>query len=184
MFSLDSPRNLVYGLLVGIAFGFLLQRGTLSRYRVILSQLLLARHVMLRVMLTAIVVGSAGIWFMHEQWNVSLHVKSAALLANIAGGVIFGLGMATLGYCPGTAVAAIGEGSRHAIAGALGMLAGAAIYAEAYGWVKDHVLGVWAFGEVTLADQTGLSPWVFVAATAVIAAVVMLLLKGRDLPER
>ena len=109
---------------------------------------------------------------------------SAWHLTNAIGGVIFGIGMAILGYCPGTGVAALGDGSRHAGFGVLGMLAGAAAYAEVYPIMQKTILAVVDFGTVTLADVTGISPWAFIAALIVIAAVLFALLRGRDLtPE-
>ena len=42
--------------------------------------------------------------------------------------VLFGTGLALLGYCPGTTLTAIGEGRRDAMIGALGMLTGALLY--------------------------------------------------------
>ena len=180
MFNIDDPRNLAYGLLVGLVFGFLLQRGGVTRYRVILGQFLLARHIMLRVMLTAIVVGSAGIWTMHQFWGVELHVKGATLLANILGGLGLGVGMALLGYCPGTGVGAIAEGSRHAIFGVLGMLAGAAMYAEVYPWIKGHILPIWDYKKITFPEATGWSPWVFIAVLFVVSGVLFCLLHNRD----
>jgi uncharacterized membrane protein YedE/YeeE len=182
MFKFDSWHNLVLGLLTGLVFGFLLQRGAVSRYRVILGQFLWANHTMLRVMLTAVVVGAIGIFGMRQIWGdaVPLHVKSATILANAIGGIIFGVGMVILGYCPGTGMAAMGEGSRHAISGVLGMLAGAAIYAELHAAMQSSILKVADVGKVTFPDKTGASPWIFVAASAVIAVVVFALLHGRD----
>ena len=46
--------------------------------------------------------------------------------------VLFGTGLALLGYCPGTTLTAIGEGRRDAMVGALGMLTGALLYVRAY----------------------------------------------------
>jgi uncharacterized membrane protein YedE/YeeE len=106
-----------------------------------------------------------------------LHIKSAHLLGNMLGGVIFGVGMAVLGYCPGTGVAAIGDGSRHAIPGVLGMLCGAALYAEADPWVSRHILNIASLGEETLVTATGLSPWWLIAALAVIAVLGLWLLE-------
>jgi len=108
MFKFDSAQNLVLGLVAGLVFGFLLQRGAVTRYRVILGQFLWTNHTMLRVMLTAIVVGAIGIYAMHQLWAVKLHIKDTALLGNVVGGAIFGIGMVVLGYCPGT-----GVGFRH-----------------------------------------------------------------------
>ncbi len=180
MFSFDSPQNLAYGLATGLVFGFLLQRGGVSRFRVIVGQFLWKDHTVLKTMLTAVVVGSAGIWAMHLYGDVSLHVKSATVLGNVAGGVIFGFGMALFGYCPGTGVAALGDGSfRQAAFGVLGMLVGAATYAEVYPAVKANLLSVGDFGKLTFPEITGLSPWLFVAALAV-GAVVLFAALGKS----
>ena len=187
MFSFESPADLTYGLLTGILFGFLLQRGGVTRFRVIVGQFLLRDNTVLKTMLSAVVVGSIGIWAMHSVGNVSLHVKAVTLLANVVGGVLFGFGMALLGYCPGTGVAALGDGgSRQVVMGVLGMLVGAALFAELYPGTLAKVLSVGNYGKITFPELTGLSPWLFVIALAVLAVVLLatLELPGRDRPER
>jgi len=179
LFNLDSPAKLAMGLGAGIVFGFILQRARVTRYSVIVGQFLWKDHTVLKTMLTAVAVGSVGVYAMHQMWDVPLHVKGATLLATGVGGLIFGVGMALLGYCPGTGVAAIGEGSRHAIPGVLGMLVGAAIYAELYPWTKANVLPVADLGKVTFADITGVSIWVFIAALIALASVVFYALRQR-----
>lgn len=167
-----SPSALLTGALTGLAFGFLLQKGGVTRFGVIVGQFLLKDFTVLKVMGTAIVVGAIGIYGMRAMGlDVPLHIKNAALLGNALGGAIFGVGMAVLGYCPGTGVAAIGDGSRHAIPGVLGGLFGAAVFAEVYPWMKSEVLGVGDFGKATLDSVTGLSPWWFMGLMAIAAVV-------------
>jgi uncharacterized membrane protein YedE/YeeE len=167
-----DPVTLFKGALAGLVFGFLLQKGGVTRYQVILGQFLLKNFTVIKIMLTAIVVGGVGIYGMRAMGlEVALHIKNAALLGNVLGGLVFGVGMALLGFCPGTGVAALGDGARHAIPGVLGMLVGAALYAEAYPFMKSEVLGIGDFGKATLDSVTGLSPWWFIALTAVIAIV-------------
>jgi len=179
----DTPVNLGLGLLTGLVFGFLLQKGGLTRYRVILAQFLWIDHTMIRTMLTAIVVGSVGVYALHGGWGVSLHVKDTALLANLLGGLVFGVGMVVLGYCPGTGVGALGDGSRHAMFGLLGMLVGAAFYAEVHPLVSRYLLPVGNLGKVTLPALTNLSPWVFIAMLAALWAVALRLLQEDGRPE-
>ena len=81
MFSIDTTTNLILGLVTGLVFGFLLQRGGVTRYRVILGQFLWVDHTVLRTMLTAVVVGSAGVYALHLNTDVSLHIKGAAIIA-------------------------------------------------------------------------------------------------------
>lgn len=167
-----DPLVLLYGAMTGFIFGFLLQKGGVTRYNVILGQFLLRDFTVLKVMLTAIIVGGVGIYGMLAiGMEVSLSIKNAALLGNIVGGLIFGVGMALLGYCPGTVIAAAGDGSRHAIFGILGGLVGAATYAEVYPWMKSSLLGTADFGKATLSSSTGVSPWWFIVTMAIIAIV-------------
>lgn len=172
-----SPGALALGALTGLVFGFLLQKGRVTRFDVIVGQFLLRDFTVLKVMLTAIVVGGAGVWGMHQLGWAELHVKSAALLANGLGGAIFGVGMAVLGYCPGTGVAAIGDGARDAWFGLLGMLFGAAVYAEAYPWLSERILGVADLGKMTFSSALHASPWWFVAALGAMAVVIFTLLE-------
>jgi uncharacterized membrane protein YedE/YeeE len=182
----DKPSLLIGGLLAGIAFGILLQKGQVAKYRVILGQFLFTDYTVLKIMLTAIVVGAIGVWGMLQMgWIAHLHVKPAILAANIVGGLIFGVGMSLLGYCPGTGVAAMGEGSRHARWGFGGMLVGAALFAAAYPWLERGFMrlgevlvasGDATTNKVTLPDVTGVSPWVYIAVLATISLVVFALI--------
>jgi uncharacterized protein len=185
MWSFDPVSMLLAGLATGVVFGLLLQRGGVTRYEVIVGQFLLKDFTVLKMMLTAIVTGAVGIWGMIQLGIMTpdgLHIKATALLANGLGGVIFGVGMAVLGYCPGTGVAALGDGSRHAWPGLLGMIFGAGLYAETYPYLQNTVLKVGDLGKVTFADVTGLSPWWFVLGLAVISAVVFYLLERPAMP--
>lgn len=167
-----GPTTLLLGALTGLVFGFLLQKGGVTRFNVIVGQFLLEDFTVVKVMLTAVVVGGAGIYGMLQLGMIDgLHVKAATLVGNALGGLIFGVGMAILGYCPGTGVAALGDGSRDAIAGVAGMLAGAALYAEGYPWAKDRILGLADLGKATLGTATGLSPWWFIGGLMILAVV-------------
>lgn len=174
-----DPKTLVLGVLTGLVFGFLLQKGGVTRYGVIVGQFLLRDFTVLKVMLTAVVVGAVGVYGMRAVgMDVPLHVKGTAVAMNLIGGVLFGAGMAVAGYCPGTGMAALGDGSRHAAFAVLGMLAGAGVYAELDAPVKGAVGSVGDLGKVTFADVTGLSIWWFVLAVVVLAACVFAALES------
>jgi uncharacterized membrane protein YedE/YeeE len=81
---------------------------------------------------------------------------------NILGGLIFGLGWGLLGYCPGTSAGALGEGRWDALWGILGMLLGAALYAEAYPFFKKTVLTWGDLGKITLPQVLGVNHWVVI----------------------
>jgi uncharacterized protein len=168
----DSPQRLLLGLLTGMVFGFLLQKGRVAKFEVIVGQFLLRDWTMLKVMLTAMAVGSIGVYAMSAAGMVSLHIKPTLLGGVLLGGALFGVGIAVLGYCPGTAVAACGEGRRDAMVGVLGMLAGAGVYVAVYPRLRPlaHALADW--GRITLPGLTRTPPWPWIAglALAVVAA--------------
>jgi uncharacterized membrane protein YedE/YeeE len=116
--------QLFYGLVTGILFGFFLQRGQVLRYDKQIGALRLMDMTILKFMLTAIFVGSVGIYLLKDLGLVKLSIKSTVLGATIIGGLIFGLGWGLLGYCPGTSMGAIGEGRWDGLWGLLGMIAG------------------------------------------------------------
>jgi uncharacterized membrane protein YedE/YeeE len=172
----DSWTILALGLVTGLAFGFLLQKGRVTKFEVIVNQFLLRDFTVLKTMLTAIVVGGIGVYALADTGLTRLSVKPALLIANVAGGLIFGAGMVLLGLCPGTAVAALGEGNRRALAGIIGMVAGAALLTETYPYFADAVRGI-DLGNLTWPQATDVSPWFFLVGLAVLAAALFIALE-------
>jgi hypothetical protein len=151
-------------LAIGFAFGFLLNRGKVTDCNVIENQFRLRDFTVLKVMMTAIVVGGIGVLVMVDAGTAKYYIKDANLLAVSLGAALFGVGMVVYGYCPGTAIGAIATGSVHALVGAFGMVAGAILYAMSFDWVKANILKVGAFGKIRLPEITGLAdPWWFAA---------------------
>jgi uncharacterized protein len=180
-----APLDLVLGVLTGLVFGFLLVRGGVSRFETIVGQFRLRDFTVVKVMATAVVVGGLGVYGLQSAGLIEhLHVKAAALPANALGGAIFGIGMAVLGYCPGTGVAALAEGARDARWGIVGMLAGAAVYAEIQaplGRLLHSTFGdAGELGKATLATLTGWSPFAFLVPMAILAVVGFAALERRE----
>ena len=120
----NPAGQLLLGLTFGIAFGFLLQKGGVAKYHVLVGVLLLRDFTVIKVMLSAILVGMIGIAVLRRPSLVRLHVKPTRYAANAIGGLIFGVGFALAAYCPGTGAAALGQGNLDAIAVMVGMVAG------------------------------------------------------------
>ncbi len=154
--------TLLYGLITGILFGFLLQKGRVLRYDKQLGALRLLDMTIVKFMLSSILVGMVGIYFLKDLGLVKLSIKGTDLGANILGGLIFGMGWAFLGYCPGTAVGAVGEGRWDALWGIAGMLVGAAVFAEVFPTLKATVLTWGNLGKLTLPQVLGLNHWIVI----------------------
>ncbi|MCP3176864.1 MAG: DUF6691 family protein [Desulfuromonadales bacterium] len=163
---------LIYGLLTGVAFGFILQKGGVLRYDKQLGVLRLIDMTIIKFMLTSVLVGMVGIYLLVDLELAKLSLKTTILGGNIIGGLIFGVGWGLLGYCPGTSAGALGEGRWDALYGILGMVAGAAIYAEAFPLMKRTVLTWGNFGKITIPQVLGINHWP-VILVFVIGAVLL-----------
>ena len=162
------------GLLTGLFFGALLQQGRVLRFEKQVGAMLLQDMTILKFMLSAIVVGMIGINLLVSLDAVAPSIKTTILGANLIGGVLFGIGWAVMGYCPGTSVGAIAEGRWHAIWAVLGMITGAAIFAEAYPWLQQTVLTWGNLGKITLPGVLGITPWLLIP---IVGAGFVLLLR-------
>src|SRR4030067_2564746 len=118
--------QLAIGFFVGILFGFLLQKGGVTNYDVIIGQLLLEDFTVVKIMLSAVVTGMIGVYCLKCIGLAQLHIKAGSVGQELIGGLIFGAGFAILGYCPGTLAGAVGRGALDALFGGVpGGLVGA-----------------------------------------------------------
>lgn len=159
--------ELILGLATGLAFGIFLQQGRVLRFEKQIGAMLLKDMTILKVIMTAVVVGMVGINLLVSMELVEFKIKSTLIAANLVGGLLFGAGWAVMGYCPGTSVGAIGEGRWHAIFAVIGMLAGAAVYAEVFPSFKDSILTWGDSGKLTLATMLGVSPWILIPVLSI-----------------
>lgn len=165
-------NDLFYGLITGFLFGFLLQKGRVLRYDKQLSALLLKDMTIIKFMLTSVIVAMVGTYLLVDLGLAKLSIKATILGANIIGGIVFGLGWGLLGYCPGTSAGALGEGRWDALWGIAGMLAGAAIYAEAFPAMKATVLTWGNLGKITLPQVLGVNHWLVIVPVVAGALLV------------
>ena len=154
--------SLMYGLATGILFGILLQKAEVLRFDKQVGALRLMDMTIFKFMLSAIAVGAVGVYLLKDLGLINLSLKGTSIGAQVLGGTLFGIGWAILGYCPGTAGGALGEGRIDAIWGILGMLFGGGIYALAYPFFKANVIGIGNFGKITLPQILGINHWIIV----------------------
>lgn len=165
-------NSMILGLVTGYLFGFLLQKGRVLRFEKQVGAMQGKDMTILKFMLSAIMVGTVGLHLLAHAGVITLSHKPMNVGAVVLGGILFGAGWSVMGYCPGTAIGALGEGRWHAIFAVLGMVIGAAIYAELYPKLKTSVLAWKDFGKISLPEALGVSPWVAIPIlwVAVIAA--------------
>ena len=112
-------------LLIGLVFGAVMQAGMTWRCDCALDRTPWRQSALPRALLVAIGAGIILIYSAQALGVVQFHVKSFYPVGIALGGVVFGVGVAILGYCPGTLPIALAEYRRDAVAGVLGgVLAG------------------------------------------------------------
>ncbi|MDB2562464.1 YeeE/YedE thiosulfate transporter family protein [Sulfurimonas sp.] len=166
--------ELIEGLIIGIIFGFFLQRARVDKYDVQIGAMLLEDMTIFKFMLPAIIVAIIGIYTMYDLGMVTLDIKPTILGVNILGGIIFGIGWAIFGLCPGTAGGALGEGAWDALFGIAGMFVGAALFAYLFPYINIYLINLGDYGRISLADVLGISHWI-VAAVFISVAITMLI---------
>ncbi len=155
-------KELIYGCVTGILFGFLLQKSRVIRYDRQLGALRLIDMTIVKYMFSTILVAMVGVYLLKDLGIVKLSIKSTVLGGNIIGGLIFGFGWGFLGYCPATSLGALGEGRWDAVWGILGMLTGAAIFAEKFPLLKTSVLKWGVYGKITIPEVLGVNHWIII----------------------
>jgi len=173
----NARAQVLLGLLTGIVFGFLLQKGRVTEYGVIIGQLLLTDFTVVKVMLSAVLVGMIGVYALMSLGAARLHCRMGSVGATIIGGLIFGAGFAVLGYCPGTAAGAVGAGALDALAGMIGIVAGAGLFARLYPRLDRSFLKKGTFPAETVPELLRLPPWIVVIAVAILIPVAFYVLE-------
>jgi hypothetical protein len=178
--EISGSARLVLGLVTGILFGFILQKGQVTKYDKIIGFFRLTDWTVLKVLVAGIVSGMVGVYALHDLGLANLHIKPTLLGANIIGGLIFGVGMLLLGFCPGTCAAAFGEGRLDGFfRGIIGILIGAGLYSEVYPLIQSNLLKIGDYGKLTIPDLLGVNAWmVIVPVVIVFGAMLVWLGKG------
>ena len=172
--AVEDKRPLFFGLIFGILFGFLLHKGGATKYDVIVGQMLLTDFTVLKIMFSAIATGMIGIYFMKSMGWIELSLKKGSVGMNVIGALIFGVGFAVLGYCPGTIAGAIGNGYLDAIVGGLaGIVLGTWIFAVMYPKLKDGILKKGDFGDITIPRLLKVNDWVVVVPAVVLIVLLL-----------
>lgn len=115
-------------LILGFLFGAILQYASLNKYNVISGMATLDNLAVAKAIAVAIGIGAILLNIEIGLGIASYHVKPFILGGIILGGLLFGTGMAILGYCPGTMAISLGEGSIDALIGIIGGLLGGFVY--------------------------------------------------------
>jgi uncharacterized protein len=170
----------------GILFGFALNKAGLTQYNKIVNVFRLTDLAVLKFMMTALVVAMAGLYTLRGLGLIVFpSVPATYVVGNLIGGLIFGVGMALAGFCPGTCAAGAGEGKLdYLIPGVLGFFTGAALYGLTYASVFPKISAIANYGSTVIPDLWNLNPYLTVICFTVMAILLFYLIDRAGLSRK
>jgi hypothetical protein len=171
---------------VGAVFGYIIQRGGFCLTRALSNVVLMRDGNILRAYILALLVAMVGVQLIETLGLVDIPVRPLRWLSNIMGGALFGIGMILSGGCSGSTWYRVGEGAVGAMIVLLGFAIGATtagigLLAPARTILQKPAITLGDGAAPTLANVTGVSPWIIVAVLAVLGTIW--LMRGRREPE-
>lgn len=176
----DYPVAMTLATLLGIGFGFVLERAGFGRADVLVGQFHGTDMRVLKVMFTAIATTAVGIALLSGVGAMDLSklvVPETFMWPQIVGGLLLGVGFVVSGYCPGTAIVSAASGH----VDALYSLGGVAIGSLVFGFVYPALEAFYeagSMGAVTFPDLLGI-PWPVVALLVAMMAIGSFLVAER-----
>jgi uncharacterized membrane protein YedE/YeeE len=146
--------GLLVALIVGLGFGFFLERAGLGNGRKLAAQFYLTDLTVFKVMFTAIITAMVGLFVLSSVGLIDIsriYMTPTYLVPQIVGGLIFGVGFVMGGYCPGTSCVAASSGRIDAGVLLAGMMLGVFLVGESYTWIEGFY-EMTSLGRVTLPD--------------------------------
>ena len=153
--------------IIGFLFGAILQYAKLNKYNTISGLALFENFAVAKAILIAIGVGAVLVNVEIGLGFASYHTKPILIGGIMMGGLIFGIGMAILGYCPGTLPVSLGEGSLDALVGILGGLVAGLLYTI----ILPSIHGILGpdLGNITLKSSLGENTFLFYVLVIIIS---------------
>ena len=165
--------DLVIALLLGMAFGYVLESAGFSSSRKLAGVFYGYDFTVLRVFFTAAITAMLGmLYFSYMGWmDLSMiYVNETFIYATLIGGVIMGLGFIMGGFCPGTSICAVAIGKIDAMVFTVGMFLGILIFSEAFP-LFENLYYAEPLGPVKVFDVLGMSEGLFAFLLIIVALV-------------
>ena len=137
--QLDSSKALFMSLVIGILFGIVLERSGFGSSRRLSGVFYFRDMAVIKVMFTAMITAIIGISLSLRFGLVSeqaIYLNPTVYKAQILGGLLFGIGFVTAGWCPGTAAVGAASGKGDAFVFLGGAIGGSLFFNETYSWVQ------------------------------------------------
>ncbi len=148
----NTDVSLIIAFIIGIGFGFALERGGFGSARILAAQFYFSNMRVLKVMFTAIVTAMLGVYYLSVMGFVDLsliYISETYILPQVIGGLILGIGFVIGGYCPGTSVVSFATGKLDGFVYILGVMFGIFVFGEIFPFITDFYYST-NMGSVTL----------------------------------
>ncbi len=165
--------NLLFALVVGIAMGAILQRVGASSPTMIVRSLRLEDITVIKFMATTIAVATVVTYASSNWLPMHFDIKPTYLLGVAGGGLIFGVGFALAGYCPGSCVVGCGEGRKDAFVTVVGGLTGSLAFTLVYTVLEPLLIRPLDYGKIRLSDVLHLPAFSVAVALAAVLLVIV-----------
>ncbi|NPA04316.1 MAG: YeeE/YedE family protein [Epsilonproteobacteria bacterium] len=166
-------------LLIGFLFGVIIQWSRVDTFDKIAGFAMLKGFKVPKMLFFSIGIASIGLFFLIKMGLASYHIKPIMLGGIILGGIIFAIGMAILGLCPGTGPVAVSEGNLDVLVGLIGGIFAGALFTYLYPEL-EKIMGP-NLGKLTLTQFFDGSWFIFLYGVALIA--IAFLLPNREIEE-
>ena len=91
--------NLIIALVLGVCFGFALNKAGLTKYHKIVNVFRFTDMAVLQFMMIVLVVAMIGLYGLRALHLLTFpNIPATYIVGNLVGGLIFGVGMALTGY--------------------------------------------------------------------------------------
>ncbi|MBI3005235.1 MAG: YeeE/YedE family protein [Ignavibacteriales bacterium] len=147
-----DDMSLVVAFVIGIGFGFFLERAGFGSGRKLTAQFYFYDMTVFKVMFTAIITAMVGLYYLSVLGFVDLSLvyqMPTYIIPQVIGGLILGVGFVVGGYCPGTSCVALSTGKVDAVVYLLGIIGGIFVFGESFSLIKDFYYST-ALGQLTL----------------------------------
>ncbi|MCF8268320.1 MAG: YeeE/YedE family protein [Ignavibacteriales bacterium] len=163
--------SLVLAFVIGIGFGFALERAGFGNARLLAAQFYFTDMRVLKVMFSAIVTAMFGVYFfgLFGILDISLiYTTDTFMLPQVIGGLILGIGFVIGGYCPGTSAVSLATGRIDGLVYFIGVAAGVFVFGELFPLIENFFVSG-SMGNVSLPGYFNLSYGFVVFAVAIMA---------------
>ncbi len=167
----DFNFSLFVAFIIGIGFGFFLERGGLGSAKKLAAQFYFTDLTVFKVMFTAIITAMLGLYWLSWIGFIDLsmvYLNPTYIMPHLIGGLIFGIGFVVGGLCPGTACVSSATGRIDGIVLLAGIFFGIFIFGEIFDYIYEFFYST-SYGRFTLPQMMGISHGLMVAIIVVFA---------------